>query len=198
MPLFLQPLSPQYVAFRIALGVKVFCSGCKALLNNTGLLELSFLPTQVDSASGLSPREKIKIDLSKEVKEFKYYVAGSSCQNEEASLKSSQDPTQRMSFLAMRVDLSMSSNSSYAEHYQPSAGDPSNSFILVVFGCDVGVVYCCGVDVVWGGVGDVVCGGVGVVFGCCVGVVYGCGVGVVYGCGVGAVYGCGVRFGCIV
>jgi hypothetical protein len=136
MPLFLQPLSPQYVAFRIALGVKVFCSGCKALLNNTGLLELSFLPTQVDSASGLSPREKIKIDLSKEVKEFKYYIAGGSRQNEEASLKSSQDPTQRMSFLAMRVDLSMSSNSSYAEHYQPSAGDPSNSFILVVFGCE--------------------------------------------------------------
>jgi Ulp1 family protease len=124
----------------------VFFSDCKFALNNMGKLELSFNQTQRDmtrNRRGASQKEKgseeyqaIQFDLANDLREVKYYIAGDTSDNEEASVRSSDDSTESMSFLAMKVDISKSINFRYPNHYKPNGRDLSKGFILVEFRSD--------------------------------------------------------------
>jgi hypothetical protein len=93
------------------------------VLNGKGVLELSFKQTQRDmtrNRRGALQKEKgsqeyqtIIFDLVNDLREVKYYIAGDTSDNEEASVKSSDELTESMSFLAMKVDISKSSNFRY-------------------------------------------------------------------------------------
>jgi Ulp1 family protease len=116
------------------------------VLNDKAVLELSFKQTQRNmtrNRRGAAQKEKgsqeyqtIKFDLANDLREVKYYIAGDTSDNEEASVKSSDELTESMSFLAMKVEISKSSNFRYPNHYKPNARDDSKGFILVEFRSD--------------------------------------------------------------
>jgi hypothetical protein len=78
-------------------------------------------------------KESIKLDLANDLREVKYYIAGDTGDNEAASVKSSDERTASMSFLAVKVEFSKSSGSSYPAHYIPNG---PNLPILVEFRSD--------------------------------------------------------------
>jgi hypothetical protein len=111
------------------------------------MLELSFKETQRDTTRrnrrGASQKEKgseeyqaLSFDLANDLREVKYYIAGDSSDTEEACAKASDDSTEMMSFLAMKVELPKSSNNRYPNHYKPTGRDISKCFILVEFRSD--------------------------------------------------------------
>jgi hypothetical protein len=85
---------------------------------------------------GAWQKENIKLDLANELHEFKYYIAGETGDNEEASVKSSDEPTAIMSFLAMKVDISESSSFRYPNHDIPNGHNLPEGYILVEFRSD--------------------------------------------------------------
>jgi Ulp1 family protease len=109
------------------------------------MLELSFKQTQRDmtrNRRGASQKEKgseeyqaMKFDLANDLREVKFYLAGDTSDNEEASVKSSDD-SESMSFLAMKVDISKSSSFRYPNHYKPNGRDLPKGYILVEFRSD--------------------------------------------------------------
>jgi hypothetical protein len=147
----------EYDAVRIAFGTKVFFSECKIALNDEGILEFSYKPTQRETRSsfkqtqrdtrslrrGAAQKEKgsdehvtLKFDLANDLREVKYYIAGETSDTEEASAKASDDSTEQMSFLAMKVDVSKASGFKYPNHYKPNGNEIPKCFILVEFRSD--------------------------------------------------------------
>jgi hypothetical protein len=136
----------EYDAVRIAFGTKVFFSVCKIALNDEGMLELSFKETQRDTTrngrgasqteTGSEEHQMLLFDLANDLREVKYYIAGDSSDTEEASAKASDDSTETMSFLAMKVEVPKSSSNRYANHYRPTGREISKCFILVEFRSD--------------------------------------------------------------
>lgn len=109
-------------------------------------MELSFKQTQRNiprNRRGASHTDKgseepqtVKFDLANDLREVKYYIAGDTSDTEEASVKSSDDLPESMSFLAMKVDVSKSSNFRYPNHYKPNGREIPKCFILVEFRSD--------------------------------------------------------------
>jgi hypothetical protein len=134
------PPSPQYGANRIAFGTKVFFSDCKMLSDDEGMMELSF---GQEHTRGVWQKENIKFDLANDLSEVKYYIAGDTSDNEEASVKPFDERTESMSFLAMKIDISKSSRhpnhyTPNVNHCSPNARHDSNSkgYILIEFRSD--------------------------------------------------------------
>lgn len=116
---------------RIAIGTKVFCSGCQIRLRATCKLMLEFEPHKKTTRKGTESLNKatLELDLQHDLTECKYYL------NEEFSAETNEGEDDAVgSFLAIKVvPNNQNGLKIYSNSYQPDKENTKRMFILIEF-----------------------------------------------------------------